>query len=173
METPNIQLYNFLRYDFHLTDIKSLEFMHILDNEYKSGLKDDFKALENKTGEGFQAHGKQLDDLKEGFGAFRSDMRTEFGAFRSGMKAEFSEFRSDMKAEFGEFRGGMKAEFGEFRSEMKAEFSRFRSDTRVEFSETRGDLRVEIRESKIETIRWVISFFFALALMILAIYLKK
>ena len=54
MEAPNIQLYNLFRQDLHLSDVKSLELMNILDNEYKSGVKEDIAALSRQMNQGFQ-----------------------------------------------------------------------------------------------------------------------
>ena len=45
METPNIQLYNLFRFDLCLSNGKSLELMHLLDKEYKSGVKEDIATL--------------------------------------------------------------------------------------------------------------------------------
>ncbi|HEV2481182.1 MAG TPA: coiled-coil domain-containing protein [Puia sp.] len=151
METPNIQLYNFLRYDFHLTDIKSLEFMHILDKEYKSSFKDDFAGLEKRMNEGFQTHSKKFDDLKE----------------------EFRDLRSDLKVELSGMRSDLKVELGELRSDFKAELSGIRNDFQTGLTGLRSDLRVEIKDSKVETIRWAIALFLALVVMILATYFKK
>lgn len=54
MEAPNIQLYNLFRHDLHLSDGKSLEFMNVLDKEYKSSVKEDLAALSRQMSEGFQ-----------------------------------------------------------------------------------------------------------------------
>jgi hypothetical protein len=36
-----------------------------------------------------------------------------------------------------------------------------------------SDLRVEIKETKVDTIKWMVGLFFALALMIIGLYIKK
>src|ERR1700761_5399304 len=64
VETTNIQLYKLLRHDLRLTDSKSLELMNILNEEYKSGVKEDLAFLENKMESKIDALGKQM---QEGF----------------------------------------------------------------------------------------------------------
>ena len=48
-------------------------------------------------------------------------------------------------------------------------------DTKIDLriSELRGDLRVEIKETKIDTIKWMVGIFLALALMVIGLYFKK
>jgi peptidoglycan hydrolase CwlO-like protein len=43
----------------------------------------------------------------------------------------------------------------------------------LRFSELRGDLRGEIKETKIDTIKWMVGIFLALALMVIGLYFKK
>jgi len=76
METPNIQLYNLFRQDLHLTDGKSLELMHLLNKEYKSGVKEDIAALGQSMDARFQsiedclhAHDKRFDAHDKRFDA--------------------------------------------------------------------------------------------------------
>ena len=184
METPNIQLYNFLRYDFHLTDIKSLEFMHILDKEYKSGIKDDLTTLEKKMDEGFLRVDQKMD---EGF--LRADQKMNEGFLRLDQKMDEGFIRADRKMDEGFLRVDQKMNEGFLRvdqgfQEMKSELRAFgkqlddvgkhiiRLDNRIDLSTK--SLQIEIRDSKIETIRWVGGcIFLAVALMILATYLKK
>ena len=61
MEAPNIQLYNLFRLDLRLTDGKSLELMHLLDKEYKSGVKDDLAILDKKIDVNFDTLDKKID----------------------------------------------------------------------------------------------------------------
>lgn len=63
MEAPNIQLYNLFRRDLRLTDGKSLELMHLLDKEYKSGVKDDLIALDKKFDSKIDVIDKKIDAL--------------------------------------------------------------------------------------------------------------
>ena len=53
MEAPNIQLYDLLRHELRMSDGKSLEFMRVLDKEYKSGVKEDLQRFEKTMTEGF------------------------------------------------------------------------------------------------------------------------
>jgi len=151
METPNIQLYNFLRYDFHLTDIKSVEFMNVLDKEYKSGVKHELVALEKRMNEGFESQAKQFNDLKD----------------------DFRELRSDLKVEFARQRNDMQMALDRQHNETQLEFARQRNDFREGLAGLRSDLRVEIKDSKVESIRWAIGLFFALVAMLIVVYLKK
>jgi peptidoglycan hydrolase CwlO-like protein len=43
----------------------------------------------------------------------------------------------------------------------------------LRFSELSGDLRGEIKETKIDTIKWMVGIFLALALMVIGLYFKK
>jgi hypothetical protein len=61
MEAPNILLYNLFRHDLRLTDGKSLELMHLLDKEYKSGVKDDLTILDKKIDANFATLDKKID----------------------------------------------------------------------------------------------------------------
>jgi hypothetical protein len=67
MEAPNIQLYNLFRLDLRLTDGKSLELMHLLDKEYKSGVKDDLNILDKKIDTKFDILDKKFDVLDKRF----------------------------------------------------------------------------------------------------------
>jgi chaperonin cofactor prefoldin len=67
MEAPNIQLYNLFRLDLRLTDGKSLELMHLLDKEYKSGVKDDLNILDKKIDTKFDILDKKFDVLDTKF----------------------------------------------------------------------------------------------------------
>jgi hypothetical protein len=88
MEAPNIQLFNLFRYDLHLSNGKSLEFMNILDKEYKSWVKEDLAALRKDLNEGFQKidarfaiQDNRLDSLDKKIDIkisdLRGDLRTE------------------------------------------------------------------------------------------------
>ena len=150
METPNIQLYNFLRYDFHLTDIKSLEFMHILDKEYKSSVKEDLAAPSKQMSEGFQKIDARFTIVDERFKA----VDERFTAVDK---------RSD----------GLDKKIDALDHKTDVRFSDLRGDLRAEISELRGDLRAEIKASKSEMVIWIFGIFLALAGMILATYFKK
>lgn len=71
----------------------------------------------------------------------------------------------------------------EFKSIVKEDFSKLDTEIRSLDAEIRkldakidlkvSDLRCEIKESKVDTIKWMIGVFLALALMILGLYIKK
>lgn len=147
METPNIQLYNFLRYDFNLNDIKSLEFMHILDKEYKSNLRDDFAALHGSINEGFK------------------EMRDQFHIQNNHIVRLDNRIDQNTK--------DLQAGLADVRKDMQIQLLDVRKDMHFGLNGLRSDLRIEIKDSKIDTIRWVIALFLALATMILATWLKK
>ena len=76
MEAPNIQLYNLFRQDLNLPDCKSLELMHLLDKEYKSGVKEDIAALGrlmdarfDQIDDRLSAHDKRFDAIDKRFEA--------------------------------------------------------------------------------------------------------
>jgi|HubBroStandDraft_1064217.scaffolds.fasta_scaffold86361_3 hypothetical protein len=57
----------------------------------------------------------------------------------------------------------------EYKSFVKEDLLKL--DSKIEI--LRSDLRSEIKESKIDTIKWMIGVFLALALMIIGLYIKK
>lgn len=67
METINIQLYELCRHDLHLSDAKSLELMNILNAEYKSGVKEDLKALSKQMQDGFDKVDERFDKIDARF----------------------------------------------------------------------------------------------------------
>lgn len=128
MDAPNIQLYNLLRHDLRMSDGKSLEFMRILDKEYKSGVREDLERFEKKMTEGFD----------------RMDARFEK------IDARFE--RVDARMD-------------------KLDANIVRLDNKMDIKT--GELRVEIRDSKVETIKWMMSIFVAIVLLVLSIFFKK
>src|SRR6185312_11731332 len=96
MDTPNIQLYNLFRQDLHLTDGKSLELMHLLNKEYKSGVKEDIAALGQSMDARFQsiedclhAHDKRFDAHDKRFDALDSKIDKNFVALDSKIDKSF------------------------------------------------------------------------------------
>ena len=63
MDAPNIQLYDLLRHDLHMSDGKSLELMRILDKGYKSGVREDLNRFENSVTD-------RMDRFENRFGIF-------------------------------------------------------------------------------------------------------
>ena len=86
MEAPNIQLYNLFRLDLRLTDGKSLELMHLLDKEYKSGVKDDLAILDKKIGVNFDTLDKKIDTK---FDTLDKKIDTKVDALENKMVARF------------------------------------------------------------------------------------
>ena len=74
-------------------------------------------------------------------------------------KAE--EFKSLVKEDFSILDGEMRKLEGEIR----------KLDSKIDLKVS--DLRCEIKESKVDTIKWMIGVFLALALMIMGLYIKK
>ena len=68
----------------------------------------------------------------------------------------------------------------EFKSVVKEDLSKldFKLDTQIGRLDSKIDLKVselrtEIKEAKVDTIKWMVGIFMALALMILGLYIKK
>jgi hypothetical protein len=61
----------------------------------------------------------------------------------------------------------------EYKSVMKEDLARLETKMGLKVSDLRSDLRSEIKESKVDTIKWMVSLFIALAMMILGLYIKK
>jgi hypothetical protein len=76
---------------------------------------------------------------------------------------------SDVKESTMEYKSLWKEDFASLDGEIK------RLDAKIDFkiSDLRSDLRSEIKEAKVDTIKWMAGIFFALAMMILGLYIKK
>jgi hypothetical protein len=64
----------------------------------------------------------------------------------------------------------------EFKSVVKEDLSQLEGEIRkldAKIDLKVSDLRCEIKESKVDTIKWMIGVFLALALMIMGLYIKK
>jgi hypothetical protein len=83
---------------------------------------------------------------------------------------------SDVKESTMEYKSLWKEDFanldGEFRK-LDGEIKRLDAKIDFKISDLRSDLRSEIKESKVDTIKWMIGIFIALAMMILGLYIKK
>ena len=154
MNAPNIQLYNLLRYDLHLSDGKSQEFMYALDQEYKYDMKEELKDFGKTMNEGFQT-------LTECIASLENRMSDGFAS----VDKRFLDVDKRMSDGF--------ASVDKRFNDVDKRFNAVDNKIDLKTSELRSDLRVEIRDSKVATIIWSVSLFMALALMILAIYLKK
>lgn len=103
METPNIQLYNLFRQDLHLTDGKSLELMHLLDKEYKGGVKEDITALGrsldtrfDKIDTRFQTIEDCLSTHDKRFDALDNKMDKNYAALDSKIDIKTAELRTEI-----------------------------------------------------------------------------
>jgi uncharacterized protein YpmS len=72
---------------------------------------------------------------------------------------------SDVKESTMEYKSIFKEDFVRIDGEIK------RLDAKIDLMGS--DLRSEIKESKVDTIKWMIGIFIALAMMILGLYLKR
>jgi hypothetical protein len=79
----------------------------------------------------------------------------------SNIKDAAVEFKSLVKEDFSILDGEMRKLEGEIR----------KLDSKIDLKVS--DLRCEIKESKVDTIKWMIGVFLALALMIMGLYIKK
>jgi hypothetical protein len=124
--------------------------MYVLDEEYKHGMHNELKGFGKMMNEGFQT-------LTEGLQSLEKRMSDGF--------ATVDKRFSDVDKRFNE----VDKRFDDVDNRMNNGFVRL--DNKIDL--TASELRSEIKDSKISTIQWAFSFFVALALMILAIYLKK
>ncbi|TRX41364.1 coiled-coil domain-containing protein [Flavobacterium restrictum] len=75
------------------------------------------------------------------------------------------EVQNDIKYENSDFKSSVKEDF------LKLELKLEQVNTKIE--SIKGDLKNEIKESKNDMLKWFVGMFFALALMIIGLYLKK
>jgi len=147
MEAPNIQLYNLLRQELHMADDKSLELMHVLDKEYKSGVREDLERFEKTMTAGFQRIDTRFDTV---------DKRLD-----------------NLDAHIVRLDNKIDTKVAELDTKIDRKIDSLEGKMDLKFSDLRGELRVEIHSSKVDIIKWAVSIFFALALMIIGLYIKK
>ncbi len=75
------------------------------------------------------------------------------------------EVQNDIKYENSDFKSTVKEDF------LKLELKLEQVNTKIE--SIKGELKNEIKESKNDMLKWFVGIFFALALMIIGLYLKK
>lgn len=77
--------------------------------------------------------------------------------------------RSGIKDSVAEFKSVVKEDLARLESKLDKEIKKldYKIDLKV------GELRVEIKEAKVDTIKWMVGIFMALALMIMGLYMKK
>jgi len=83
---------------------------------------------------------------------------------------------SDVKESAVEYKSLWKEDFAGLGGEIKkldGEIKRLDAKIDLKVSDLRSDLRAEIKEAKVDTIKWLVTLFVTLALMILGLYIKK
>jgi hypothetical protein len=75
------------------------------------------------------------------------------------------EYKSIFKEDFQQLGNSMQT--------LENSMNTFKNDVNNKLEVTKGELRLEIKETKVDTLKWMVSIFFALALMILGLYFKK
>lgn len=146
MDAPNIQLYDLLRHDLHMSDGKSLELMRILDKGYKSGVREDLNRFENSVTDRMDRFENRFDRFDDRMDRFERTMIEGFQKIDAGFDTQEKKLDN-----------------------LDAHVVRL--DSKIDLRT--GELRVDIRNSKIDTIRWMIGIFLAIALMILGMLWRK
>ena len=90
----------------------------------------------------------------------------------SDVKGSTMEYKSLWKEDFANLDGEFRKLDGEIRK-LDGEIKRLDAKIDLKISDLRSDLRSEIKESKVDTIKWMIGIFIALAMMILGLYIKR
>jgi peptidoglycan hydrolase CwlO-like protein len=114
-------------------------------------LKNDLQVAENKAGEFVDV----LDAI------IQSDIKDSAMEYKSFVKEDLAEIdkridKLDAKID-----------------KVDAKVDKVDAKIDLRISELRGDLRGEIKETKIDTIKWMVGIFLALALMVIGLYFKK
>jgi peptidoglycan hydrolase CwlO-like protein len=114
-------------------------------------LKNDLQMAENKAGEFVDV----LDAI------IQSDIKDSAMEYKSFVKEDLAEIdkridKLDAKID-----------------KVDAKVDKVDAKIDLRISELRGDLRGEIKETKIDTIKWMVGIFLALALMVIGLYFKK
>ncbi|HEV2479719.1 MAG TPA: hypothetical protein VGS79_08635 [Puia sp.] len=160
MEAPNIQLYNLFRQDLRLTDGKSLELMHLLDKEYKSGVKEDIAAL-----------GKLLDARFEKIDAHFEKIDTRFQAIDDRLSAHDKRFDAlDSKIDKSYVALDSKIDKSYDALDNKIDKSYVALDSKIAIKA--AELRTEIHKSRTTIIIWVGSVILSIFALIIAWFRK-
>jgi peptidoglycan hydrolase CwlO-like protein len=114
-------------------------------------LKNDLQMAENKAGEFVDV----LDAI------IQSDIKDSAMEYKSFVKEDLAEIDKRLD----------KLDAKIDKVDAKVDKVDAKIDLRI--SELRGDLRGEIKETKIDTIKWMVGIFLALALMVIGLYFKK
>ena len=76
---------------------------------------------------------------------------------------------ANIKDSMVEYKSVVKEDFSKLDMKFDAEIGKL--DAKIDLKVS--DLRSDIKESKVDTIKWMVGVFFALALMIIGLYIKK
>ena len=95
----------------------------------------------------------------------KTDFKLSDAKAKEFVNAIREEVQNDIKYENSDFKSTVKEDF--LKLELKSEQNK--SELRNEIK----DVRVEIKESKNDMLKWFVGMFFALALMIIGLYIKK
>ena len=151
MEAPNIQLYNLFRLDLRLTDGKSLELMHLLDKEYKSGIKDDLAILDKKIDANFDTLNKKID---VNFDTLDKKIDTKFDTLDKKIDTKVDALENKMVARFEK----VDARFEKIENRLNEHDKRF--DALENKIEKKGDeVRIGLQHWMIGIILTMISLF--------------
>ena len=148
MEAPNIQLYNLFRLDLRLTDGKSLELMHLLDKEYKSGVKDDLAILDKKIDVNFDTLNKKIG---ANFDTLDKKINVNFDTLDKKIDTKFDTLDKKIGVNFDTLDKKIDIKVDALENKMVARFEKV--DARFEKIENRlneHDKRFDALENKIE-----------------------
>lgn len=118
-------------------------------------LKNDLQMAENKAGEFVDV----LDAI------IQSDIKDSAMEYKSFVKEDLAGI--DKKID------KLDAEINKRIDKLDAKIDKVDAKVDLRFSELRGEIRGEIKETKIDTIKWMVGIFLALALMVIGLYFKK
>lgn len=165
METPNIQLYNLFRQDLHLTDGKSLELMHLLNKEYKSGVKEDIAALGQSMDTRFQSMDTRFQLIDTRFQSIEDCLHAH--------DQRFEALDNKIDKNFATLDNKIDRNFATLDSKIDKSFSKL--DSKIDLKT--AELRTDIHKSHASIIKshttWMITVILAIIGMIIASFFKK
>ena len=102
--------------------------------------------------------------------------KEDIASLRSGTKEDIASLRSETKEAIASLRSETKEAIANLRSETKKDIASLRSETKEAIANVHTEIanvRTEIAKAKTEMIRWYVTLFVMLTLMIAGLYLKK
>lgn len=167
MNGNNIKLYKLLKNNLQMADNNAGEFVDVLDAiiqsdikdsamEYKSFVKEDLAGIDNRMDK-LDNRMDKLDNRMDKLDNRMDKLDDRMDKFDNRMdKLDAKIDKVDAKID-----------------KVDAKIDKVDTKIDLRISELRGDLRVEIKETKIDTIKWMVGIFLALALMVIGLYFKK